>query len=659
MATVTKDFISRYGVQGTVLKSTVAIGTAPLQVTSTTVVPNLNADMVDGLQASAFGLISGHLGQFAATTSLQLKNTISDETGSGALVFGTSPAITTSLTTPTASFDLLNTTATTINFGGGASTAINMGHASGTVVIAGNLTVNGTTTTINSTVISVDDKNVILGDVTSPNNTTADGGGFTLKGATDKTFNWVNATSAWTSSEHIDLASGKGLYHNGVSLLSSTTLASTVTSAAGLATVGTITSGTWSGSFGAVSGANLTSLTAGNLSGTIPSAVLGNSTVYIGTTAVALNRGSASLVLTGITSIDGSAATAGKATNLVGGNGTTLLGSMPYQSGVDTTTLLAPNTSANKRFLRMTGTGTNGAAPAWDSIVDGDIPSALTGKTYNGLTVTSSTGTLTIAALKVVTVSNTLTFTGTDSSSVAFGTGGTVAYLASPTFTGTPAAPTAAVDTNTTQLATTAYVVAQGYLKSATASSTYAPLASPTFTGTVTAALLDLTTAATATAATNYFVDTTSDGILRPKTLANVKTEIVTTAAVNAALATSVGTVTTGVWNAGAVTSSGLITGTGLGGSLLSATTPANLGVAAAGTATIPARADHVHATTGVAVVTYQTTAPGSPNVGDIWVDSDETLTTLNSNDYALKSYVDSLVLNGTFAGQFFLGGIY
>ena len=60
------------------------------------------------------------------------------------------------------------------------------------------------------------------------------------------------------------------------------------------------------------------------------------------------------------------------------------------------------------------------------------------------------------------------------------------APLASPTFTGTPAAPTAVADTNTTQLATTAYVVGQGYLKSATASSTYAPLASPTFTGTVT-----------------------------------------------------------------------------------------------------------------------------------------------------------------------------
>ena len=52
----------------------------------------------------------------------------------------------------------------------------------------------------------------------------------------------------------------------------------------------------------------------------------------------------------------------------------------------------------------------------------------------------------------------------------------TYAPLASPTLTGTPLSTTAAVDTNTTQLATTAYVVGQGYLKSATASSTSAPL---------------------------------------------------------------------------------------------------------------------------------------------------------------------------------------
>ena len=40
-------------------------------------------------------LVANPLSQFAATTSLQLKNTISDETGSGALVFGTSPTLVT------------------------------------------------------------------------------------------------------------------------------------------------------------------------------------------------------------------------------------------------------------------------------------------------------------------------------------------------------------------------------------------------------------------------------------------------------------------------------------------------------------------------------------------------------------------------------------
>jgi hypothetical protein len=53
---------------------------------------------------------------------------------------------------------------------------------------------------------------------------------------------------------------------------------------------------------------------------------------------------------------------------------------------------------------------------------------ALTNKTYNGLTITPTTGTLTIADGKTLTLSNTLTFTGTDGSSVAFGTGGTVLY---------------------------------------------------------------------------------------------------------------------------------------------------------------------------------------------------------------------------------------
>lgn len=103
----------------------------------------------------------------------------------------------------------------------------NIGEATGTsLVLSGDLTVNGTTTIINSTQVDVTDKNITLGNVETPTDTTADGGGITLKGTTDKTFNWVNATDAWTSSEHLNLASGKSYYINGTEVLSSTSLGS-------------------------------------------------------------------------------------------------------------------------------------------------------------------------------------------------------------------------------------------------------------------------------------------------------------------------------------------------------------------------------------------------------------------------------------------------
>jgi hypothetical protein len=135
------------------------------------------------------------LNVLAATSSSELAGIISDETGTGALVFANTPT----LVTP------------------------NIGAATGTsLVLSGDLTVNGTTTTINSTEITIDDKNLTLGSVASPTDAGADGGGLTLKGATDKTFSWVDATDAWTSSEHLNLASGKDYYLNGTLVTAAT-----------------------------------------------------------------------------------------------------------------------------------------------------------------------------------------------------------------------------------------------------------------------------------------------------------------------------------------------------------------------------------------------------------------------------------------------------
>ena len=123
----------------------------------------------------------------------------------------------------------------------------NIGAATGTsLVLSGDLTVNGTTTTINSTTLTVDDKNIELGSVATPTDVTADGGGITLKGTTDKTLNWVDATDSWTSSEHFNLLTGKAYYINGTSVLNATTLGSAVVSSS-LTSVGVITSGTFDG----------------------------------------------------------------------------------------------------------------------------------------------------------------------------------------------------------------------------------------------------------------------------------------------------------------------------------------------------------------------------------------------------------------------------
>jgi hypothetical protein len=138
----------------------------------------------------------------------------------------------------------------------GDATAVNL-------TISGNLTVNGTTTNLNSTNLVVEDKNIILADVETPTDTTANGGGITLKGATDKTLNWVDATDAWTSSEDFNLLTGKVYEIAGTSVLSGTTLGSGVTGSS-LTSVGTITSGTWTGTAIAVANGGTGSTSAGD-----------------------------------------------------------------------------------------------------------------------------------------------------------------------------------------------------------------------------------------------------------------------------------------------------------------------------------------------------------------------------------------------------------
>jgi len=103
----------------------------------------------------------------------------------------------------------------------------------GSLTVSSDLVVNGSTTTVNSTTLTVDDKNIELAHSpsgASPSDTLADGGGITLKGSTDHTILWNNSTDDWDFSEHIDIASGKVYKVNGTEVLSGSAL-----------TIGTVT----------------------------------------------------------------------------------------------------------------------------------------------------------------------------------------------------------------------------------------------------------------------------------------------------------------------------------------------------------------------------------------------------------------------------------
>lgn len=113
---------------------------------------------------------------------------------------------------------------------------------------------------------------------------------------------------------------------------------------------------------------------------------------------------------------NGNTWTAGTGTLTLGSKTLVASNSLTF-AGTDGTTLTFPTTSATiaRTDTGQTFTGTNAFG-------------VLTATTINGNAWTAGSGTLTLSAGKTATISNTLTFTGTDGSSVAFGTGGTVLY---------------------------------------------------------------------------------------------------------------------------------------------------------------------------------------------------------------------------------------
>lgn len=187
---------------------------------------NASAFNLSGLTALRLGSVGAQLGEMINEFSSDSKFSANsnDKCPTEAAVRSYFTNIDTAVDGTHYTQNLFNSYPTVVNFAG-AATTINIGASSGTtnvnnnLSVTGNLTVNGTTTTVNSTTLTVDDKNVELGSVNSPTDTTANGGGITLKGTTDKSIIWDSTNSNWTSSENWNIPTGKQFRVNNVAVL--------------------------------------------------------------------------------------------------------------------------------------------------------------------------------------------------------------------------------------------------------------------------------------------------------------------------------------------------------------------------------------------------------------------------------------------------------
>jgi len=93
-----------------------------------------------------------------------------------------------------------NVTGNATGLSGTPNIVVGFATVSNDLTVTGNFTVDGTTTTIDTVNLVVEDKNIGIGTTSAASNITADGGGITIFGGAggDKTLQWLNSTSRWT-----------------------------------------------------------------------------------------------------------------------------------------------------------------------------------------------------------------------------------------------------------------------------------------------------------------------------------------------------------------------------------------------------------------------------------------------------------------------------
>jgi hypothetical protein len=446
--------------------------------------------------------------------------------GTGALKLTSGAASSWSTTSGALTLDgtdgiIMTTTDTSVGIKIGTSSSgvpITIGYIDSPVTVNGDLTVNGTTTTVNTETLVVADKNIEMGAVAGFTDTTADNGGITLRGDTDKTIQWDTTNKNWTSSEHFNVSTGMeykienvkfadatGLYSIGLysNLLQSNSSENLVLQ------TGSDPSGSITITNGANGNINITPHGIGTVTG--PTAEEGTTTTQLATTEFVTVATAAVLAATN-TALDALDLKAPLASPAFTGTVTGITATMVGLGNVDNTT------DANKPVSSATQTVLNSkadlASPAFTGTVTGinktmvgltkvdniaDIDKQLSIHHQTALdskadlaspTFTGTVGGITKAMVGLANVHDTPDEDKPISTHHQAALD-TKASLDSPVFTLYPTA-TALLQSgnNSTRLATTAYVRTNVDSK--------ANLASPTFTGTVsgiTKAMVGLTSA--------------------------------------------------------------------------------------------------------------------------------------------------------------------
>jgi len=337
----------------------------------------------------------------------------------------------------------------------GDATAVNL-------TLSGNLTVNGSTSTINSTTLTVQDKDIVLGQTATPTDAAADQGGIILKGTTDKSIKYSLAKSAWDISENINIPGDKAVKINNIDVL-------TVNTVLGKALPGVVV-------------------------GTSETQTLTNKTINAPTIDTPTFTGTFSLPAT--TSIGLVSATELELLNGVTANVQTQIDAKaPAASPTFTGTVSLPSTTSIGLVSSTELELLNGVTANVQTQIDAKLASATAATTYAPLAAPTFTGTVSLPAttsignisaeeLELLNGVTANVQTQIDAKLASATAATTYAPLASPTFTGTVSLPATTSIGNISSVELDLLNGASSNIQ--TQIDLKAPLASPTFTGTVT-----------------------------------------------------------------------------------------------------------------------------------------------------------------------------